>query len=41
MVALPNKCYSGCDKAKEEEDDRETLGKKKPEEGNVDSRLQV
>jgi len=27
ITALPNKCYSGCHKATEEEDDRETLGK--------------
>jgi len=27
MTALPNECYSGCHKATEEEDDRETLGK--------------
>jgi len=27
MTALPNKCYSGCHKATEEEDDQETLGK--------------
>jgi len=27
MIALPNKCYSGCHKATEEEDDREALGK--------------
>jgi len=27
MTALPNKCYSGCHKATEEEDDRETSGK--------------
>jgi len=27
MIALPNKCYSGCHKATEEEDDQETLGK--------------
>jgi len=27
MTALSNKCYSGCHKATEEEDDRETLGK--------------
>jgi len=27
MTALPNKCYSGCHEATEEEDDRETLGK--------------
>jgi len=27
MTALPNKCYSGCHKATEEEDDRETPGK--------------
>jgi len=27
MTALPNKCYSGCHKATEEEDDREILGK--------------
>jgi len=27
MTALPNKCYSGCHKATEEEDNRETLGK--------------
>jgi len=26
MTALPNKCYSGCHEAIEEEDDRETLG---------------
>jgi len=37
MTALPDKCYSGCHKATEEEDDRETLGK----EGNVDSGIQV
>jgi len=27
MTALPNKCYTGCHKTTEEEDDRETLGK--------------
>jgi len=27
MTALPNKCYSRCHQATEEEDDRETLGK--------------
>jgi len=26
MTALANKCYSGCHKVTEEEDDRETLG---------------
>jgi len=27
MPAMPNKCYSGCHKATEEENDQETLGK--------------
>jgi len=27
MTALPNKCYSGCHKATEEEDNRETPGR--------------
>jgi len=27
MTALTNKCYGGCHKATEEEDDQETLGK--------------
>jgi len=27
MTTLPNKCYSGCHKATDEEDDRETLGR--------------
>jgi len=27
MTALPDKCYSGCHKTTEEEEDRETLGK--------------
>jgi len=40
MTPLLNKCYSGCHKATEEEDDRKTLGKRSGE-GNVDSRLQV
>jgi len=44
MTALPNKCYSGCQKATEEENDRETLGKgmyleNRSGEGNVDSGL--
>jgi len=29
MTALPNKCYSGCHKATEEKDDRETLRNEK------------
>jgi len=41
MTALPDKCYSGCHKATEEENDRETLLEKRSEEGNVDSGLQV
>jgi len=36
MTALTNKCYTGCHKVTEEEDDRETLGKRSGEE-NVDS----
>jgi len=27
MTALPNKCYTGCYRATEKEDDREILGK--------------
>jgi len=40
MTAFPNKYYSGCHKATEEENDQETLGKRSRE-GNVDIGLQV
>jgi len=40
VAALPNKCYIGCHKAIEEEDDQKH-SEKRSGDGNVDSGLQA